>query len=69
MTTDTLYWHCLHCGAHDPVEPTGGAENYTLGDPCHRKDGLLEIDQADGMMPYLLFRKIELQKVVKNQGW
>lgn len=33
-----LYWHCLQCGAHDPVEPTGGTEQdqYALGDhePC-----------------------------------
>jgi hypothetical protein len=33
-----LYWHCLQCGAHDPVEPTGGTEQeqYGLGDhePC-----------------------------------
>ena len=37
-----LYWHCLQCGAHDPVEPTGGAEQYVLGDhePC--------IDCGDG---------------------
>lgn len=31
-----LYWHCLQCGAHEPVELTGGDEQYTLGDhePC-----------------------------------
>jgi hypothetical protein len=33
-----LYWHCLQCGAHDPVDPTAGAEQeqYGLGDygPC-----------------------------------
>ena len=31
-----LYWHCLQCGAHDPVEPTGDVEQYVLGDhePC-----------------------------------
>jgi len=33
-----LYWHCLQCGAHEPVEPTGGTEHeqYELGDhePC-----------------------------------
>lgn len=27
-----LYWHCLTCGAHDPVEPTGGSEEYVVGD-------------------------------------
>ncbi len=27
-----LYWHCLRCGDHEPVEPTGGAEEYTVGD-------------------------------------
>jgi len=36
--TILLYWHCLQCGAHDPVEPTGGTEQeqYALGDhePC-----------------------------------
>ena len=36
--TILLYWHCLQCGAHDPVEPTGGIEQeqYALGDhePC-----------------------------------
>lgn len=26
MAEQQLYWHCLQCGAHDPVEPTGGAE-------------------------------------------
>jgi hypothetical protein len=30
MATE-LYWHCLQCGAHDPVEPTGG-EEYALLD-------------------------------------
>lgn len=36
------YWHCLQCGAHDPVEPTGSDEQYVLGDhePC--------IDCGDG---------------------
>lgn len=31
-----LYWHCLQCGAHEPVEPTGGTNEYALGDkePC-----------------------------------
>jgi hypothetical protein len=31
-----LYWHCLHCGANDPVETTNGVEQYELGDhePC-----------------------------------
>lgn len=31
-----LYWHCLQCGAHVPVEPTGDAEEYVVGDkePC-----------------------------------
>lgn len=33
MSSDTqLYWHCLNCGAHEPVEPTGGTEQYGLGD-------------------------------------
>jgi hypothetical protein len=27
-----LYWHCLQCGSHDPVELTGGEEEYALGD-------------------------------------
>lgn len=35
--SEQLYWHCLRCGGHDPVEPTGdpGVE-YVLGDrePC-----------------------------------
>lgn len=36
MSDIDLFWHCLQCGAHDPVEPTGGPEKYTLGDhePC-----------------------------------
>lgn len=42
MVTEQLYWHCLHCGANDPVEPTGDvgptgeAVSYVLGDhePC-----------------------------------
>ena len=38
MNEQELYWHCLQCGAHDPVEPTGGTERdqYALGDhePC-----------------------------------
>lgn len=25
-----LYWHCLQCGVHDPVEPT--TPEYKLGD-------------------------------------
>lgn len=33
-----LFWHCLQCGNHDPVEDTGGSEadQYALGDcePC-----------------------------------
>ena len=33
-----LYWHCLQCGNHEPVEDTGGSEEeqYMLGDcePC-----------------------------------
>lgn len=31
-----LYWHCLKCGDHEPVQPTGGEENYAVGDsePC-----------------------------------
>jgi hypothetical protein len=31
-----LYWHCLQCGEHDPVEPTGDTVEYALGDhePC-----------------------------------
>lgn len=32
MSAPDLHWHCLHCGAHDPVEPTGGPESYALGD-------------------------------------
>ena len=32
MTDEVLYWHCLACGDHEPVEPTGGAEEYVLGD-------------------------------------
>lgn len=28
----SLYWHCRRCGAHEPVEPTGGDERYRLGD-------------------------------------
>lgn len=27
-----LFWHCLDCGAHEPVQPTGDAEDYSLGD-------------------------------------
>lgn len=28
-----LYWHCLQCGAHEPVQPTGDpAEDYGLRD-------------------------------------
>lgn len=31
--TPPLYWHCLHCGAHEPVQPTGDVEqDYALGD-------------------------------------
>lgn len=26
VSAPDLFWHCLHCGAHDPVEPTGGPE-------------------------------------------
>lgn len=39
---EPLYWHCLACGAHDPVEPTGDDVAYGLGDhePC--------IDCGDG---------------------
>jgi hypothetical protein len=35
MSAD-LYWHCLQCGDHNPVEPTGDEGEYTLGDhePC-----------------------------------
>lgn len=40
--SEPLYWHCLHCGAHDPVEATGGVEQYGLGD--HEKC----IDCGDG---------------------
>lgn len=31
-----LYWHCLRCGANDPVELTGDEVTYDLGDrePC-----------------------------------
>lgn len=34
--SEQYYWHCLQCGAHDPVEPTGDEVEYTLGDhePC-----------------------------------
>lgn len=37
-----LYWHCLQCGAHEPVQPTGDEHGYKLGDhePC--------IDCGDG---------------------
>lgn len=41
MTTP-LYWHCLHCGAHESVQPTGDAKQvYALGDrePCIDCDG------------------------------
>ena len=36
MNHQELYWHCLQCGAHDPVEPTGGTDEYVPGDhePC-----------------------------------
>lgn len=27
-----LYWYCETCGAVEDVEPTGGEENYALGD-------------------------------------
>jgi hypothetical protein len=37
-----LYWHCLQCGAHDPVQPTGGDDEYALGD--HEKC----VDCGDG---------------------
>lgn len=31
--SDELFWHCLHCGDHQPVEPTGGeGDSYTLLD-------------------------------------
>lgn len=30
--TEQLYWHCLQCGDHAPVEPTGDGNNYALGD-------------------------------------
>lgn len=32
-----LWWHCLDCGDHEPVEPTGAdGDGYELGDhePC-----------------------------------
>jgi len=30
---EELFWHCLQCGAHDPVETTGdSAQEYVLGD-------------------------------------
>lgn len=34
--SEELFWHCLHCGAHDRVELTGGEEAYVIGDcePC-----------------------------------
>ena len=34
--SEPLYWHCLDCGDHDPVEPTGDGNAYALGDraPC-----------------------------------
>jgi hypothetical protein len=33
---DGLFWHCLRCGDHHPVEPTGDSSAYSLGDcePC-----------------------------------
>ena len=31
--SDALYWHCLRCGAHEQVEPTGGSDDeYVVGD-------------------------------------
>jgi hypothetical protein len=27
-----LYWHCLQCGDHEPVAPTGDGNEYVLGD-------------------------------------
>ena len=43
MSGVELYWHCLRCGAHEPIESTGEtASEYELGDhePC--------IDCGDG---------------------
>ncbi len=29
---EQLYWHCLQCGDHEEVKPTGGSHEYVLGD-------------------------------------
>ena len=29
---EELFWHCLDCGDHEPITPTGGAESYDVGD-------------------------------------
>jgi len=41
MGEQQLYWHCLSCGAHETVEPTGDEGAYSLGDcePCISCDG------------------------------
>jgi len=45
-----LYWHCLKCGAHELVQPTGGDEKYVLGD----KEKCIEC--GDGMAHVVTLR-------------
>lgn len=32
MAGPDLYWHCAACGTYEPVEPTGGDDEYAVGD-------------------------------------
>jgi hypothetical protein len=32
IAAEQLFWHCLHCHGHEPVEPTGGDDQYVAGD-------------------------------------